>query len=232
MSNAVHAYGTVLQLSNAASPAVYTPIAEIRSIDGMGGERDAIEVTHMESPQACKEYIAGLIDSVAVTLDLNYIVQDATHKDMLSNLQETTVANIFRPYRICFPDFGASSFTGTVSSGTWTTSTHSWNTAQPVVFSTTGTLPTMSPVLVPGRIYWARRASATTFKIYPTSADALADTNQITGGTGGSGTHTVKGGSILSFTGMFKSAKVSGPVADRLSISTSIKVTGVVTLTP
>lgn len=233
MSGAVHAYGTILQLSDGGGTPVYTSIAEIRSIGDMGFERDMIEVTHMESPQKFKEFIAAMIDGLMVTLELNYLPAHATHQDMLTNLRQQTLANIFRNYRVVFPDFGATSYTATVSSGTWTAgSAHGWNTAQPVIFTTTGVLPTMSPAIKEGQIYWARRASSTTFTIFPTSADAIANSNQITGGTGGSGTHSVKGGSVLALRGAFRNAKVSGATNDKLSITTQLKVTGLPVLTP
>lgn len=233
MTSAYHAYSTVLALSDGGSPAAYANIAEIRSIDGVNIERDMLEVTYMGSAGRAKEYIAGMADSGMVSLELNYIVQNATHKDMLTNLQQTTVANIFRTYRIHLPDWGANALytkTATVSSGTWTTSgSHPYYTGLPIIFSTTGTLPTTSPQIYAGTVYWIRYASTTTVTIYPTNADANADTNQITGGTGGSGTHSMNGGSRWVLTGAFKSAKVTGSANDVLKVSAQLKVTGLAT---
>lgn len=233
MTSAYHAYSTVLALSDGGSPAAFASIAEIRSIDGVNIERDMLEVTHMESSGRAKEFIAGMADSGMVSLELNYIVQNATHKDMLTNLQQTTVASIFRSYKILLPDWGslaANIKTATVSSGTWTTGgTHPYFTGRPFIFSTTGVLPTTSPQIVAGTVYWLRYASSTTVKVYPTNADANADTNQITGGTGGSGTHSINGGSSWSLTGAFKSAKVTGSANDVLKVSAQLKVTGLAT---
>lgn len=232
MTSAYHAYSTVLALSDGGSPAAFANIAEIRSIDGVSIERDMLEVTSMDSPGRAKEFIGGMADSGIVSLELNYIVQNATHKDMLTNLQQTTVANIFRSYRIHTPDWGNSSYTKivTVSSGTWTTSgSHTYYTGLPIIFSTTGTLPTTSPQIYPGTVYWIRYASSTTVTVFPTNADANANTNQITGGTGGSGTHSILGGSRWIFTGAFKGAKVTGAVNDVLKISAQLKVTGLAT---
>lgn len=226
-SQAVIGYGTILQLSNAGSPATYTGILEIRSISPPDIERDMIEVTHNESPGGWKEFLGGMIDGGEVGIELNFLPGNATHKDMLANLVQQTVANVFRPYRIVFPDYGASSYTVTVSSGTFTTgSTHGWNTPQPIAFSTSGALPTTSPQIVAGVQYWAVRASGTTFTLYPTQADAIAATNQITGGSGGSGTHNALGGSVCTFTGAFKTAKPTGSVTTQLGITATLKVTG------
>lgn len=220
---AVSAYGMTLQLSSGST---FISIAEVRSISEVGAERDFIEATHLLSPQKFKEYIAGLIGSTDVTLEMNYIVQDTTHKDYLANLQQQTVANIFRTYRLCLTDYGAKALTGTVSGSTWTTATHGWSTAQPITFTTTGVLPTSSPQIVAGSLYFAAKASGTTLTVYPTPQDAIAATNQITFSTAGTGTHTINGGSMLTFSGAFKNAKLSGPVADKLSISATLKVTG------
>lgn len=60
-----------------------------------------------------------------------------------------------------------------------------------VVFSTAGSLPTG---LSAGTTYYAKQgADANKFLLYPTQADAIAGTNQVTFSGTGSGTHTVKG---------------------------------------
>lgn len=67
-----------------------------------------------------------------------------------------------------------------------------------VVFSTTGALPTG---LTAGTTYYAAPgADLNKFLLYPTEADAVAGTNQVTFSGTGSGTHTVKGAYFLSLT--------------------------------
>lgn len=67
---------------------------------------------------------------------------------------------------------------------------HGLRTATRVVFSTTGTLPTGLAV---GTVYYAKRgADDNKFLLFPTSADAVAGTNQVAFSGTGSGTHTVK----------------------------------------
>lgn len=64
-----------------------------------------------------------------------------------------------------------------------------------IVFSTTGSLPTG---ITAGQTYYPRDgADANKFTIYPTKADALAGTNQVTFTGTGSGTHTVKSAYML-----------------------------------
>ena len=67
-----------------------------------------------------------------------------------------------------------------------------------VVFSTTSALPTG---LTAGTTYYAKPgADANKFLLYPTSADAIAGTNQVTFSGTGSGTHTVNGAYFLGLT--------------------------------
>lgn len=64
-----------------------------------------------------------------------------------------------------------------------------------VVFSTTGSLPTG---LTSGTTYYAAPgADINKFLLYPTKADAIAGTNQVTLSGTGSGTHTVKSATML-----------------------------------
>lgn len=64
-----------------------------------------------------------------------------------------------------------------------------------VVFSTTGALPTGLTV---GTTYYAKQgADQNKFLLYPTSADAIAGTSQVTFSGAGSGTHTVKSAWML-----------------------------------
>lgn len=64
-----------------------------------------------------------------------------------------------------------------------------------VVFSTTGSLPTG---LTSGTTYYAAPgADINKFLLYPTKADAIARTNQVTFSGTGSGTHTVKSATML-----------------------------------
>lgn len=62
--------------------------------------------------------------------------------------------------------------------------------ATPMSFTTTTTLP--APLVV-GTIYYAGTLTSTTFKLYPTAADAIASTNVIDITTTGTGTHSING---------------------------------------
>src|SRR5690348_4350861 len=130
---ATSGFGTLLQLSDGGGTPVYTSIAEQVQITGPGLSRNWIDATHMESADQAKEFVAGLIDIGDVTVDCNLLPANTTQSGLVTKLQATAASTKF-DWRIVWPDFGASSFTGTVdtSTDTWTTLAHGWNTAQPV----------------------------------------------------------------------------------------------------
>lgn len=51
---------------------VFTTVAECKSYSGPELSQDTIEVTHMESPNAYREYIASLLDAGQFTFDMNF----------------------------------------------------------------------------------------------------------------------------------------------------------------
>lgn len=93
-------------------------------------------------------------------------------------------------------DVETDSRTATVdtSSDIWTlSSTSTWSNGQRLRYTTTGSAPTTSPAgeLTDGATVWARMLTTSTLKLYPSEADAIADTNAINYTTAGSGTHTL-----------------------------------------
>ena len=87
--------------------------------------------------------------------------------------------------------------------------------------------------LTSGQTIYFGRASGTTGKLYPTSADAVAGTNALDFTTTGSGTHTFSGGSWAQFYANI----TAGPnpqhsFNDRASASVTMKVTGQVQFLP
>lgn len=77
-SAALIATGSTLQVETAAGTAIYTYIAEIRSVNKPNAQVDEVEVTHMTSPGRAKEFIAGLIDYGELAIDINWIPSNAT----------------------------------------------------------------------------------------------------------------------------------------------------------
>jgi predicted secreted protein len=235
-SAAISGYGTLLQISDGVSSPTtgWTSIAEVVNI-GATLSRTSIEVTHLDSPDAWKEFIAGLAEA-EVTLGLNFLTSNATQVALIATTTTNTPADVKKLYRILLPDYGITSYTATVVAATdvWTASgSHGWQTGQRIKVSTAGTMPANVYGLTSGQTIYIGRASATTFKMYPTSADAVASTNALDFTTTGSGTHTVTGGSWLQFYANI----TSGPnpqfsANDRVSASFNLKVTGQATFNP
>lgn len=92
---------------------------------------------------------------------------------------------------ICFGGRTGKTVTFTDAGDVVNLTSHGLRPGAGVVFSTTGSLPTG---LTAGTTYYAKQgADANKFLLYPTSADAIAGSNQVTFSGTGSGTHTVKG---------------------------------------
>lgn len=80
-------YGTLFKIGDAGSPEVFTAVAEVTSITPPGMSRDAIDATHMESPDKFREFIAGLIDGGEVSFDLNFVPGGASTTLLLAELE-------------------------------------------------------------------------------------------------------------------------------------------------
>jgi len=237
-SAAVSAFSTLLQISDdVAAPATgWTSIAEITNVS-IALEGTSIEVTHMESTGAWKEFISGL-KGATVTFGMNFIIAGATHVGLITQLSTTSAAAATREYRILWSDYGAVSKTATVITATnvWTAaSNHGWQTGQRVKVTSSGTFPATNPAggLISGGFAYIGRVDADEFKLYPTSADAVAGTNEFDFTSTGSGTHTITSGSRW----LFSAQIMEGPTPnfdsnDRVSATCTLKVTGANTIEP
>lgn len=65
----LNAFGVVFELAEGSS---FTPIANVTNIDGPETERETIDVTAHDSPDAWREFVGGLKDGGEVSLELNY----------------------------------------------------------------------------------------------------------------------------------------------------------------
>lgn len=71
-SAAVSGFGTTLSYLS-TDPSTYTALGEVVSVTPPQWTRETIEVTHMASDDAYREYIGGLFDGGEVTVTLNYV---------------------------------------------------------------------------------------------------------------------------------------------------------------
>ena len=104
-SEAKIGYGTLLKFETAAGSGVFTAVAEVRNITGLPAlETDEVEVTHMESPDSIREFIAGLKTPGQLDFEINYILTHATH-DSTTGLRALQISGEVRDWQVVFVDF-------------------------------------------------------------------------------------------------------------------------------
>lgn len=108
---AIATQGTTIKIGDGASPEVFTAIAGVRDIGGLGGGSAAeIDITTLLS--TAKEFAVGLPDEGTVTLELNYDPTDITQKDLEDARDDQTLTN----FQIITPSAGATfAFAGYVT---------------------------------------------------------------------------------------------------------------------
>ena len=92
------AQGTIFARGDAASPEVYTAIAQITAISGIGKEAPLIDVSNLSS--SAREYHLGLEDLDEVQLTIQYDPDDTTHSGLLADADARTLTH----FRITLTD--------------------------------------------------------------------------------------------------------------------------------
>lgn len=96
-------YGTKFQTGNGSSPETFTDLAFVTSITPPGLSRDSIDVSHMQSPDEWREFIAGMKDAGEVSLELNFLQGGSAFLAMLAEFN-TVSASATKTRRITWPD--------------------------------------------------------------------------------------------------------------------------------
>lgn len=100
------AYGIQLQLGDAASPEVFTTIAQVTNIGGPNVEQEMLDITAHDSPSGYREYIGGLLAGGEITLEIIYDPVGGTHDastGLIAELEAQSKSN----YQLIFPDSGS-----------------------------------------------------------------------------------------------------------------------------
>ncbi len=95
-------YGTKFQTGNGSSPETFTDLAFVTSITAPNLSRDSIDVSHMQSPDEWREFIAGMKDAGEVSLELNFKAGGTAFLAMLAELN-TVSASATKTRRITWP---------------------------------------------------------------------------------------------------------------------------------
>jgi len=109
MTQAIAAFGTLLQMGNGASPEVFVNVAEVTEIGGPNLSLDTADATAHESPGRWEEVVPTILRSGEITLALNYVPAGATH-GYSTGLLRDMVARIKRNYKLVFPNIGATTW--------------------------------------------------------------------------------------------------------------------------
>jgi hypothetical protein len=80
MTNAVLGATSQLKLSDAASPEVFTLIAEVLRVGPVGSTAPEVDVTNLDSTS--KEYIGGLPDGEQVEFEMNWLAGNTQQEDL------------------------------------------------------------------------------------------------------------------------------------------------------
>lgn len=96
--SALESQGMVIQLSDDASPEVYTTIGQINSITGPDGTAAEIDVTDLSS--TAKEFKMGLADEGSVTLEGFFKPSDTQHAALRTKRNTRVTGN----FQIVFTD--------------------------------------------------------------------------------------------------------------------------------
>lgn len=99
-------YGTLLERQIAASPPSWQLIAERVSLGGPSMSRDAPDVSHMDSPGAWREFIPGMKDGGEISIEGNFVPDDATQNAETGILSEF-YSDVRGVWRMTFPLTGS-----------------------------------------------------------------------------------------------------------------------------
>lgn len=101
-SEAVAAYGTLLQMGDGGAPENFTTIAEVKDIQGPGLTRNTIDVTNHSSANGFEEFVLGIKRSDELTFTVNFVPTNPTH-DESTGLWAEYVNGTRTNYRLVFP---------------------------------------------------------------------------------------------------------------------------------
>lgn len=109
-TSALSSFGTLLKIGNAATPEVFTTIAEVRDISGPSFALGTEEVTSHDSA-GWREFIPTLTEAGEVTFDINFI--GGATQGFGTGLYDDMVDKTKRNFQLVLPTgVGASNDTG------------------------------------------------------------------------------------------------------------------------
>lgn len=107
MTSAKIGYGAILRYYNGSG---YTVVAERVDISGPSFSREAVDATHMDSPNGWMEFIAGLKDGGEISFEGNHLPADAS-QNASAGVLSLFVSGALTNWQLVFPDAGATTWT-------------------------------------------------------------------------------------------------------------------------
>lgn len=96
-SEANPGWGCTVGLGDGADPEVYTVIAELLGVPGVGATARTAEVTTMTSPDGWAEYIkTGVKEQKPITLPINFVADSAQQLDIIKDKLEDDLSHSFQ----------------------------------------------------------------------------------------------------------------------------------------
>lgn len=96
-------WSTLFQVGNGASPEVFATFAEVTGITPPALSRDTVDATHELSPEAWREFIAGLKDGGEVSFDMNFVPDSVEAASCMAELDLMGRAAL-KNRKVVFPD--------------------------------------------------------------------------------------------------------------------------------
>ena len=106
-SEGVIGLGTLLKIGDAASPEVFTAIAEVKDITGPGLSTEFVEFTHQQSDSGYREYKPTFKMSGDITFACNFLPDNATQGFSSTGLLKDYEDKTLRNFQLLFPDTGS-----------------------------------------------------------------------------------------------------------------------------
>jgi len=117
MSLASSGDGTLVELGSAASPPVFTPIAEVYEANIPQVQTDLIDVTHYQSPSGFEETIPGRKRLPSISMTMNFLPSHASQSAQTGVIKLQSDREI-RPFRVTLPGGESVTFNGLVEQTT------------------------------------------------------------------------------------------------------------------
>lgn len=102
-TNARIGYGTLFKTGNGASPEVFTTFAEVKKIAPPKMKRDSVDVSHEQSPEQWREFIAGMKDGGDVSFDFNFAPGESDAAALMAEL-DLAGSDALKNRQVVFPD--------------------------------------------------------------------------------------------------------------------------------